>query len=174
MLEADQVRFQQLNAWCHTTQELVMSRIQNPRQRGNLNLPTDDNIRPICWAALKCKIGRLLWCVWKLCWHFRNLTYETMFSFFTRVQLTKVICKHILSSERMHEQTIPLPWFWKSWSPVVASKFLQEWFRPFPHCCLDISTSDPDSWACRIQFPSYINHKKTNFSKKIMTTISKG
>ena len=44
-----QVRFQRLNftlnACCHITQELVISRVQNSRQRGNLNLPID-NIVP--------------------------------------------------------------------------------------------------------------------------------
>ena len=32
-----------LNAWRHITQELVMSRVQNLRQRGNLNLPITMN-----------------------------------------------------------------------------------------------------------------------------------
>ena len=35
-----------LNAWHHITQELVMSRVQNSRQRGNLNLSNDKIFSP--------------------------------------------------------------------------------------------------------------------------------
>ena len=39
-----------LNAWRHTTQELVMSRVQNSRQRVNLNLSIDVSIRSYAFA----------------------------------------------------------------------------------------------------------------------------
>ena len=39
------------NAWRHITQNLVMSRFQNQRQRGNLNLPIED--AEICTALFK-------------------------------------------------------------------------------------------------------------------------
>ena len=60
-----QVCFQRLNfnlnAWRHITHELVMSRVQNLRQRGNLNLPIEGHKFASVWSRrihgyLRCSI----------------------------------------------------------------------------------------------------------------------